>query len=56
MLKNISNLGVSLNKLEQKSINGGTSVPPELCIPLPREVVICVVPLNENCCLEWEYV
>ncbi|WP_299104874.1 hypothetical protein [uncultured Tenacibaculum sp.] len=56
MLKNILNLGTTLNKSEQKSISGGDGLPPvnELCVPLPREAVRCAVPINPSCCLVWE--
>lgn len=55
MFKNISNLGKTLNKTEQQSINGGV-LPPvnELCVPLPKEATICLLPINPHCCGLWD--
>ncbi len=54
MLKNISNLGVTLNKLEQKSINGGLEEPVNnICVPIGQEAV-CLVRLDGDCCLIWD--
>ncbi len=55
MLKNISNLGSTLNKTEQQSINGGGDpAVNELCVPLPREATICLLPINPHCCGLWD--
>ena len=55
MLKNISNLGPTLNKTEQQSINGGGDpAVNELCVPLPREATICLLPINPHCCGLWD--
>ncbi|WP_425659369.1 hypothetical protein [Tenacibaculum ascidiaceicola] len=50
MIKNILNLGSILNKNEQQLINGGSNDPvTDLCIPIPREVATCLMPISGEC-------
>ncbi|WP_157821994.1 hypothetical protein [Tenacibaculum sp. Bg11-29] len=53
MLKNISNLGTSLNKSEQQSINGGNGRPLP-CSNLPSRIngfcYLCGVLMDNNNC------
>ncbi|RLJ96413.1 hypothetical protein [Tenacibaculum discolor] len=55
MIKNILNLGSILNKNEQQFINGGSNDPvTDLCIPIPREVATCLMPISGECCGLWD--
>ncbi|WP_237275658.1 hypothetical protein [Tenacibaculum ovolyticum] len=52
MLKNISNLGTTLNKLEQQSINGGGN-PDFNCQFLPTDPCDDGYRRDENCICIW---
>ncbi|WP_438710217.1 hypothetical protein ACSTS3_14095 [Aquimarina muelleri] len=52
MLKNISNLGTTLNKSEQQSINGGGH-PDPYCHLLPIEPCENGYRRDENCLCVW---
>lgn len=55
MIKNILNLGSILNKNEQQLINGSGDDPvTDLCVPIPREVATCLMPISGECCGLWD--
>lgn len=53
-MKNISNLGKTLEKTAQKKIHGGFDPTKELCVPNPTPSSVCNAYIMPNCCIQWD--